>query len=127
MTTSTTSYDYDILHMVLCHKPCKALRDQYSMNTHHITTLYSCYLYCKYIKPTFSIAGLNRFVTSYDNDRLKRYIMRLEEIRFIEKTDPGVIHSRYRMTQLGIDNVITLIDKYRDIAYTYSNKYMIEI
>jgi hypothetical protein len=113
--------DTYILSM-LSYKASRPIRLQYKLMTHHITVLTACYLFHSYIKTSFTRTDLFRLLGYYSQWRIKGYISRLLDCKFI--TQAG---RYYSITQLGIDTIKQVNENSNTLVYSFCQKYNIEL
>jgi hypothetical protein len=126
MTTANDINHATLLSMFLTHQSSLSTRKQYDLNTYHITALFGAYLYCKYVEETFTIHTLEQMIRSYNHNRLKKYINRLEEVKLIDKVSISP-YNRYIITQRGVDAINTISNKLDSLIYSFCNSHNIEL
>jgi len=122
MTTSIVTCNSTIVRMLLTHKASKQTRDRYKLNTHHITVLLGCYVYCKNVKSSFALYPIRAFISFYSHYRLVNYINRLVSIGMIT-----LAGARYSISSLGVQAVEEIADNSNSNLYSFCSKYNIEL
>jgi len=113
-----------LLSSFLCYRSSALIRNEYSINTYHITALIGAYIYCKFINDTFTIHKLEPVIRSYSHTRLKTYINRLKDCGLI-KLVSNIPYNRYTITQAGEEAIKSIIDNHSVLVFEFCSKYNI--
>ena len=127
-TASNNTNIPTILFLLLAYRSSMTIRQRYRLNTHHITVLIGCYFYSKQVNDTFTISSIVSFVTSYNHNRIKRYINDLIGCGLITQAGmSGTKINKYTITQVGLNVINELSNKADQIIYDFCRKYNIEL
>jgi hypothetical protein len=122
MTTSNSVNNGTIINLLMFGKSSKLIRDQYKLNTHHVTVLIGCYLYASCIKGSFTISNIRSFVGYYSLYRLKGYLDKLVSIDML--TFSG---RYYSLTNQGYKTIEDISNNYDKVIYQFCSKFNIEL
>ena len=122
MNTANNINNGTIVNLLLFGKSTKLVRDQYKLNTHHVTVLIGCYIYVSFIKGSFTITNLRSFVGYYSLHRLRGYLDRLVSIDML--TFSG---RKYTLTNQGYKTIQDISNNYDNVIYLFCNKFNINL
>jgi predicted transcriptional regulator len=124
-TTYQTVNDNTIISLLLCSKSSALLRRKYRINIHCLTVFLACYVYYKYVQPTFALTSIVNLCTYYNNIRVRKYINILIELGMITQAGPKINH--YSLTLAGLDLIADISNNADNVLYSFCNKYNIEL
>jgi predicted transcriptional regulator len=112
-----------LLSLHLCFRSTLPVRTQYHLNTLHVVILVSCYLYCKYVNPSFNVTQIAKFNTSFNYNKTKRYIQDLvsSDILTLARLN------EFTLTDKGVQIIQEISDSSYNVIYEFCNKYSLEL
>ena len=108
---------------MLQYKASKRVRNQYKLNTHHLTVLFTCYVYNKYLNDTFVIYNILQLLNSYNSKRLGKYINSLVSIGLIALAGAR----KYKLTPEGFQVIQSISVNMDQVLYKFCNDHDIEL
>lgn len=122
MTTANSINNGTMINLLLFGKSSKLIRDQYKLNTHHVTVLMGCYMYVSFVKGSFTISNIRSFIGYYSLYRLRGYLDKLVSIDLL--TFSG---RKYTLTNQGYKTIENISNNYDKVIYQFCNKFNIEL
>ncbi len=113
-----------LLSSFLCYRSSASIRNEYSVNTYHITALIGAYIYCKFIGNTFTIHKLELIIKSYSHTRLRNYINKLMDCGLI-KLVSNIPYNKYTITQAGEEAINNIVTEHNRLIFEFCNTHNI--
>ncbi len=106
---------------------CRSVKYKYKLTTNDLLVLNGCYMLYRMINKPFTENKIYSFVTYYNKPKLKAYIKRLIELKFIVCSGDYNTHLLYCISEQGMKVIEDLNNSYEVELLKFCNQYSISL